>query len=42
VPTGKPSLGQELVHQVSDPPDGAVQLLIMVFPGEGKKPTVYE
>ncbi|MDP9869902.1 MULTISPECIES: hypothetical protein [Streptosporangium] len=33
--------GRKLVHQNPDAPDGAVQLLIMVFPGEQKKPTVY-
>ncbi|MET8050419.1 hypothetical protein ABZU75_22760 [Streptosporangium sp. NPDC005286] len=33
--------GRKLVYQVPDPPDGAVELLIMVFPGEQKKPVVY-
>ncbi|GII04099.1 hypothetical protein Pta02_61070 [Planobispora takensis] len=33
--------GRKLVYQVPDPPDGAVELLIMVFPGEQDKPVVY-
>ncbi|MFI6496231.1 hypothetical protein [Nonomuraea typhae] len=33
--------GRELVYQVADRPDGAVELLIMVFPGEQKKLAVY-
>ncbi|WP_435192155.1 hypothetical protein [Nonomuraea sp. bgisy094] len=33
--------GRKLVYQVPDPPDGAVELLIMVFPGEQTKPVVY-
>ncbi|MEV1249615.1 hypothetical protein [Nonomuraea sp. NPDC049750] len=33
--------GRERVYQVPYPPDGAVELLIMVFPGKGKEPTVY-
>ncbi|MER5621841.1 hypothetical protein ABT061_12435 [Streptosporangium sp. NPDC002544] len=33
--------GRKLVYQVPDPPDGAVELLIVVFPGEQKKPVVY-
>ncbi|MET7458914.1 hypothetical protein [Nonomuraea sp. NPDC005501] len=33
--------GRDLVHEVPYPPDGAVELLIMVFPGERKGPTVY-
>ncbi|MEU8269367.1 hypothetical protein AB0B89_19685 [Sphaerisporangium sp. NPDC049002] len=33
--------GRELVTQVVDAPAGAVQLLIMIFPGKEKKPTVY-
>ncbi|WP_431915132.1 hypothetical protein [Nonomuraea jabiensis] len=33
--------GREQVSQVLDPPDGAVELLIMVFPGERKEPVVH-
>ncbi|WP_248966146.1 hypothetical protein [Sphaerisporangium perillae] len=33
--------GRELVRQNPDAPDGTVQLLIMVFPGKEKTPTVY-
>jgi hypothetical protein len=33
--------GRKLVYQVPYAPDGAVELLIMVFPGKEKKPTVY-
>ncbi|MGI5289874.1 hypothetical protein ACQEVF_41940 [Nonomuraea polychroma] len=33
--------GRKLVYQVPYPPDGAVELLIMVFPGKEKNPTVY-
>ncbi|MEU6781629.1 hypothetical protein ABZ912_20690 [Nonomuraea angiospora] len=33
--------GREQVYQVLDPPDGAVELLIMVFPGEQKEPIVH-
>jgi hypothetical protein len=33
--------GREQVYQVMDPPDGAVELLIMVFPGEQKEPAVH-
>jgi hypothetical protein len=34
--------GRKLVYQVPYPPDGAVELLVMVFPGEGKRVTVYK
>ncbi|GGO05796.1 hypothetical protein GCM10010116_11350 [Microbispora rosea subsp. aerata] len=34
--------GRELVTQTIDPPDGAVELLVMMFPGTGKKPVVYK
>jgi hypothetical protein len=30
------------VTQMPDPPDGAVELLVMVFPGTAKKPVVYK
>ncbi|MEU8278312.1 hypothetical protein ACFYOK_34425 [Microbispora bryophytorum] len=33
--------GRELVTQVIDAPDGAVELLVQVFPGTAKKPVVY-
>ncbi|MEU7835433.1 hypothetical protein [Nonomuraea sp. NPDC049129] len=33
--------GRERVYQVPYPPDGAVELLIMVFPGKRKEPAVY-
>ncbi|WP_143590516.1 hypothetical protein [Thermoactinospora rubra] len=33
--------GRELVYQQPDPPDGAVELLIMVYPGKGKDTVVY-
>ncbi|MET9244287.1 hypothetical protein [Nonomuraea sp. NPDC003709] len=33
--------GREQVYQVPYPPDGAVELLIMVFPGEQKEPVVH-
>ncbi|MEW1841079.1 hypothetical protein AB0392_24295 [Nonomuraea angiospora] len=33
--------GREQVYQVLDPPDGAVELLVMVFPGEQKEPVVH-
>ncbi|GAB3884743.1 hypothetical protein GCM10027612_18920 [Microbispora bryophytorum subsp. camponoti] len=34
--------GRELVYQVAYPPDGAVELLVQVFPGTAKKPVVYK
>lgn len=34
--------GRKLVYQVAYPPDGAVELLIEVFPGKEKKPVVYK
>ncbi|MBE3014288.1 hypothetical protein IL992_34695 [Microbispora sp. NEAU-D428] len=34
--------GRNLVTQVPDPPDGAVELLVMVFPGTANKPAVYK
>ncbi|MEV7968671.1 hypothetical protein AB0O34_22195 [Sphaerisporangium sp. NPDC088356] len=34
--------GRKLVTQVIDAPDGAVQLLIMVFPGKGNESIVYK
>ncbi|MEU6410957.1 hypothetical protein [Microbispora sp. NPDC046933] len=34
--------GRALVTQVPDPPDGAVELLVMVFPGTAKKPVVHK
>ncbi|GAA2655595.1 hypothetical protein [Nonomuraea recticatena] len=34
--------GRELVYQVPDPPDGAVELLVMVFPGKETEPIVYK
>lgn len=34
--------GRTLVTQVPDPPDGAVELLVMVFPGTAKKPVAYK
>ncbi|MGW4469302.1 hypothetical protein ACWENQ_06455 [Nonomuraea sp. NPDC004354] len=34
--------GRKLVYQVPDPPDGAVELLITVFPGKETKPVVYK
>ncbi|MBX6382327.1 MAG: hypothetical protein IRZ07_05025 [Microbispora sp.] len=34
--------GRNLVTRTLDPPDGAVELLIMVFPGTAKKPVVYK
>ncbi|TQS24506.1 hypothetical protein [Microbispora sp. KK1-11] len=34
--------GRELVYQVPYPPPGAVELLVMVFPGTAKKPVVYK
>lgn len=33
--------GRKLVYQVAYPPDGAVELLVQVFPGKAKKPVVY-
>ncbi|GGO80617.1 hypothetical protein [Nonomuraea cavernae] len=33
--------GRDLVYQAPYPPDGAVELLIMVFPGEWREPTVH-
>ncbi|MGW5261547.1 hypothetical protein ACWEQG_11255 [Microbispora sp. NPDC004025] len=34
--------GRELVTQVIDAPDGAVELLVQVFPGTAKKPVVHK
>ncbi|TLP62429.1 hypothetical protein [Microbispora triticiradicis] len=34
--------GRKLVYQVPDPPDGAVRILIEVFPGRAKKTVVYK
>ncbi|WP_432929545.1 hypothetical protein ACQPZZ_05480 [Microbispora sp. CA-135349] len=34
--------GRKLVTQVPDPPDGAVELLVQVFPGKARKPVVYK
>ncbi|MEU7941383.1 hypothetical protein [Microbispora bryophytorum] len=34
--------GRELVTQTVDAPDGAVELLVQVFPGTAKKPVVYK
>jgi hypothetical protein len=34
--------GRDLVTQVIDAPDGAVELLVQVFPGTGKKPVVHK
>ncbi|GAA1010696.1 hypothetical protein Aple_029850 [Acrocarpospora pleiomorpha] len=34
--------GRDLVTQAIDPPDGAVRLLIMVFPGEPTEPIIYK
>ncbi|XVQ87040.1 hypothetical protein ACQP2K_06380 [Microbispora siamensis] len=34
--------GRTLVTQMPDPPDGAVELLVMVFPGTAKKPVVHK
>ncbi|MEU6429523.1 hypothetical protein ABZ860_26805 [Microbispora sp. NPDC046973] len=34
--------GRKLVYQVAYPPDGAVELLVQVFPGRAKKPVVYK
>lgn len=34
--------GRELVYQVAYPPDGAVELLVQVFPGKAKKPVVHK
>ncbi|GAA4192936.1 hypothetical protein GCM10023074_13370 [Microbispora amethystogenes] len=34
--------GRELVTQVPDPPDGAVRILVEVFPGRAKKTVVYK
>ncbi|MEU8178362.1 hypothetical protein AB0C14_36305 [Microbispora hainanensis] len=33
--------GRKLVYQVAYPPDGAVELLVQVFPGKARKPVVY-
>ncbi|MBP2708415.1 hypothetical protein JOL79_32015 [Microbispora sp. RL4-1S] len=33
--------GRKLVYQVAYPPEGAVELLIMIYPGKAEKPVVY-